>query len=44
MLAAGFRQVPSFNPYGELRGQTFEGPNDYRVVLENAEWSSQESG
>jgi catechol 2,3-dioxygenase-like lactoylglutathione lyase family enzyme len=36
MLAAGFRQVPSFNPYWERRGRTFEDPDGYRVVLQNA--------
>ena len=40
MLAAGFRQVASFNPYWDLRGRTFEDPDGYRVVLQNAEWSN----
>ena len=38
MLAAGFRQVASFNPYWEARGRTFMDPDGYRVVLERAEW------
>jgi hypothetical protein len=38
MLAAGFRHVPAFNPYWDERGRTFEDPDGYRVVLENAEW------
>jgi hypothetical protein len=38
MLAAGFRQVASFNPYWEVRGRTFMDPDGYRVVLERAEW------
>ena len=40
MLAAGFRQVASFNPYWDLRGRTFGDPDGYRVVLQNAEWSN----
>ena len=40
MLAAGFKQVASFNPYWDLRGRTFEDPDGYRTVLENAEWSN----
>ena len=36
MLAAGFRRVPSYNPYWEAQGQTFEDLDGYRVVLQNA--------
>jgi len=36
MLAAGFRRVPSLNPYWDLRGWTFEDGDGYRVVLQNA--------
>jgi hypothetical protein len=36
MTAAGFRQVPSYNPYWDISGQTFEDPDGYRVVLQNA--------
>lgn len=39
MLAAGFRHVPSYNPYWEVRGRTFEDVDGYRVVLQNAAWS-----
>jgi catechol 2,3-dioxygenase-like lactoylglutathione lyase family enzyme len=39
MRAAGFREVPSCNPYWETRGRTFEDIDGYRVVLENAEWN-----
>jgi catechol 2,3-dioxygenase-like lactoylglutathione lyase family enzyme len=42
MLAAGFRQVPSLNPYWEAQGRTFQDHDGYRVVLQNAEWSSDE--
>lgn len=41
MLAAGFVEVLSFNPYWRQRGRTFEDPDRYRVVLEQAEWNSQ---
>ncbi|HKW39159.1 MAG TPA: VOC family protein [Burkholderiales bacterium] len=34
MLAAGFREVTSFNPYWGRRGRTFEDPDRYRVVLQ----------
>lgn len=40
MVAAGFKQVPSFNPYWDLRGRTFEDPDGYRFVLQNAAWSN----
>jgi hypothetical protein len=40
MLAAGFKHVTSFNPYWDLRGRTFEDPDGYRIVLQNAEWSN----
>lgn len=36
MEAAGFHPVPPVNPYWETRGRTFEDPDGYRVVLENA--------
>ena len=39
MLAAGFKQVASFNPYWDIRGRTFEDPDGYRVVLQRAERS-----
>jgi hypothetical protein len=39
MLSAGFNRVASFNPYWNLRGQTFEDPDGYRIVMQNAEWS-----
>jgi catechol 2,3-dioxygenase-like lactoylglutathione lyase family enzyme len=40
MLAAGFRQVISFNPYWENRGRTFEDHDGYRVVLQNSGWKN----
>ena len=38
-LSAGFRQVPSYNPYRDLHGRTFEDMDGYRVVLQNAAWT-----
>ena len=40
MLAAGFRQVKSFNPYWDRSGKTFEDHDGYRVVIQNASWSN----
>lgn len=37
MTAAGFPPVPSFNPYWDACGRTFEDPDGYRVVLANRE-------
>jgi catechol 2,3-dioxygenase-like lactoylglutathione lyase family enzyme len=39
MIDAGFREVRSFNPYWQRRGRTFEDPDRYRTVLQNADWS-----
>lgn len=39
MEAAGYTSVPSFNPYWNVNGRTFEDPDGYRVVLQNAAWS-----
>lgn len=39
MRSAGFREVSSYNPYWEAKGRTFEDPDGYRVVLQNAEWN-----
>jgi len=39
MVAAGFRQVASFNPYWEGRGRTYQDPDGYRIVLQRAEWA-----
>ena len=40
MIAAGFRGVPSHNPYWDVAGRTFEDLDGYRVVLQNARWSA----
>lgn len=42
MSAAGFIQVPSFNPYWDIIGRTYEDPDGYRVVLQRSEWSTGE--
>jgi catechol 2,3-dioxygenase-like lactoylglutathione lyase family enzyme len=36
MEAAGYPSVPSLNPYWDRHGRTFEDPDGYRVVLQNA--------
>jgi catechol 2,3-dioxygenase-like lactoylglutathione lyase family enzyme len=33
---ADYHPVASFNPYWDQRGKTFEDPDGYRVVLQNA--------
>ncbi len=38
MRAAGFASVPSYNPYWEECGITFEDPDGYRLVLQRAAW------
>ena len=39
MRGAGFEPVASFNPYWDRQGHTFEDPDGYRVVLQNAPWN-----
>jgi catechol 2,3-dioxygenase-like lactoylglutathione lyase family enzyme len=39
MRDAGYAPVASFNPYWEQNGLTFEDPDGYRVVLQNAAWT-----
>ncbi len=38
MTAAGYEPVPSFNPYWDKSGTTYEDPDGYRVVLQNYSW------
>ncbi len=38
LAAAGHAPVPSFNPYWDVDGKTFEDPDGYRVVLQHAAW------
>jgi catechol 2,3-dioxygenase-like lactoylglutathione lyase family enzyme len=35
---AGYKSVKAFNPYWDKKGKTFEDPDRYRVVLQNASW------
>ena len=35
---AGYKAVKAFNPYWDQKGRTFEDPDGYRVVLQNAAW------
>jgi catechol 2,3-dioxygenase-like lactoylglutathione lyase family enzyme len=37
--ASGAEPVPAENPYWDQRGLTFEDPDGYRVVLQNAAWT-----
>ena len=39
MGRAGYAPVKSFNPYWDRNGCTFEDPDGYRVVLQNAAWA-----
>jgi catechol 2,3-dioxygenase-like lactoylglutathione lyase family enzyme len=38
MRSHGYLPVPSYNPYWDERGATFEDPDGYRVVFQNAAW------
>lgn len=38
MKEYGYTTVPSFNPYWDRQGVTFEDCDGYRVVLQNANW------
>ncbi len=38
MNSIGYEAVPSYNPYWDIDGATFEDPDGYRVVLQNSEW------
>jgi hypothetical protein len=40
VISAGFREAQSYNPYWDLQGRTFEDIDGYRVVLQNAAWTS----
>jgi hypothetical protein len=40
MQAAGFKPVPSYNPYWDKSGRTFEDLDGYRVVIQNGDWSN----
>ena len=38
MAKQGYQPVKSYNPYWDMQGKTFEDPDGYRVVLQNAAW------
>jgi catechol 2,3-dioxygenase-like lactoylglutathione lyase family enzyme len=38
MAGHGYRPVKAFNPYWDKKGRTYEDPDGYRVVLQNAKW------
>lgn len=38
MEKAGYKPVKAFNPYWDQKGRTFEDPDGYLVVLQNAAW------
>ena len=40
MTAGGYEPVPSYNPYWDRHGRTYEDPDGYRVVLQNGAWSA----
>ncbi len=40
MTDRGYAPIPSYNPYWDVNGKTFEDPDGYRVVLQNAAWNS----
>ncbi|HEV8446907.1 MAG TPA: VOC family protein [Gemmatimonadaceae bacterium] len=40
MIDAGFRQVPSLNPYWDVAGRTFADLDGYRVVLQRGIWAA----
>lgn len=39
MQSAGFDPVPSFNPYWDRDGRTYEDADGYRVVLQRSAWT-----
>ncbi len=38
MESQGYRPVKSHNPYWDVRGKTYEDPDGYRVVFQQAAW------
>jgi catechol 2,3-dioxygenase-like lactoylglutathione lyase family enzyme len=38
LTECGHKPVKAFNPYWDRHGRTFEDPDGYRVVLQNAAW------
>jgi len=42
MVGAGYAAVAAYNPYWDRSGCTFEDPDGYRVVFQNAAWREHE--
>jgi catechol 2,3-dioxygenase-like lactoylglutathione lyase family enzyme len=42
MKSSGFPPVPSFNPFWDKQGMTFEDCDGYRVVLHHSDWRASE--
>jgi catechol 2,3-dioxygenase-like lactoylglutathione lyase family enzyme len=40
LRAFGAAPVPSYNPYWDISGLTFEDPDGFRIVLQNAAWTT----
>lgn len=40
LVENGFVHVISLNPYWDVSGRTFEDPDGYRIVLQNAAWAA----
>ncbi len=40
MRDCGYLPLPALNPYWDVRGATFDDPDGYRVVLQNASWKN----
>ncbi|REJ83090.1 MAG: VOC family protein [Planctomycetota bacterium] len=38
--STGLTPVPSFNPYWDRHGKTYEDPDGYRIVIYNGQWPS----
>jgi catechol 2,3-dioxygenase-like lactoylglutathione lyase family enzyme len=38
LIGLGYQSVKAFNPYWDRKGVTFEDPDGYRVVFQNAAW------
>jgi catechol 2,3-dioxygenase-like lactoylglutathione lyase family enzyme len=38
LISLGYEPVKPYNPYWDVQGKTFEDPDGYRVVLQNAAW------
>ena len=34
----GFDPVKSLNPYWDKKGKTYQDPDGYRIVIQNADW------